>query len=275
MRTIDEAVHVRPWWGTFTIPTGESRIWHIGPTRLVLTRQPREIRVVHWTEGEALSDASRVDEPFDGEIPEDARLDRFGFDDTPASIVLVPQHADRPVVTQPEFPFHLPPREQATIYVSLPAWLQIRAKADGPAIYEAPLFRPSDTWFGASTRIGELCYASRTAARLNLENLPLLPQRVAAAVHIQNKSSQRLDLERLKLPAPMLSVHASERGRLWTEKITLVRKSDGDAAELELSRKPPSEAGTTTFVEGGREKHTRGALLRSFGRILRWGTDHA
>ena len=95
-----------------------------------------------------------------------------------------------------------------------------------------------------------------------------------ARVEVHNRSSLRLDLERLKLPVTMLSLHGAADGHLWTEKVTLRREHDGDAAEVELSRKPPAAAGTTKFVQGARQKGSRGDLLRVFGRIVGRGGEH-
>jgi hypothetical protein len=264
----------RPWWGVHEIPLGETRTWWIGPLRLSITRLAHEIQITRWTEGDALAPGLRVADPEPIEPPASAEFGRFGFEQSPSAIHVAPLHADRPVVARPEYPFHLPARESATIYVSSPLWLQLRSRADAQPFYETSLFRPSDTWFGPSTRVGELCYASRTAARLNLENVPVLAQRAVAALHVRNRSAKRLDLERLKLPAPFLSLHASGDGHLWAERVTLLRRGNDDAAELELSRRPPDEAGTTAYVHAAREKPTRGALLRTFGRMLNRIDDH-
>lgn len=205
--------------------------------------------------------------------PVHAELNRFGFEQSPDVVHVMPALADRPIVSQPENPFHLPPRETATIYVSTPLWVQIRTRADGPVLFEVPIHLPSDTWFGPNTRMGELCYASRTAARVNLQNVVFLPQRIVSAVTIRNRSPERLDLDRLKLPASVLSLHAAEDGHLWTEKVTLVRTGEEDAAELELSRQPPPEAGATTFVHAGRVP-AGSALQRVFGRMVGRGGQH-
>lgn len=262
------------WWGSFPLEIDAPRRWAIGPLRLQIERLSQEIRVTRWQEGDALDESLQVGAPAVDAPPADALLDRFGFEQAPDVIHVAPALADRPIVNQPENPFHLPPRETATIYVSVPLWVQLRTRADGPVLLETAIYQPSDTWFGPNTRVGELCYANRTKARVNLQNVLLRPQRIVSAVSIRNRSSRRLDLERLKLPAPFLSVHASETGHLWTEKVTLVRESEEDEAELELSRKPPMEAGETTFVHGARLKPLRGALHRAFGRMVGRGGAH-
>jgi len=255
------------WWGNYPAEIDEPRLWVVGPLHLRIERLNQELRVTHWRDGGAYERELVVDGPVENDPPLQAELQRFGFEQSPDMVNVAPALADRPIVNRPEFPFHLPPRESTTIYVSSPLWIQIRTRPDGPVLFEVPIHEPSDTWFGPNTRVGELCYANRTAARVNLGNLVHLPQRIVSAVAIQNRSDQRLDLERFKLPAPVLSVHAAADSNLWTEKITLVRESVSDAAELKLEHKPPAEAGDTEFLREPRQKPT-GALLRAFGRIV-------
>lgn len=264
----------RVWWGSFPLEIDAPRRWAIGPLRLQLERLSQELCVTTWREGDAFGDVLKVATEPSEAPPAEAELERFGFEQAPDVMHVVPALADRPIVARPEDPFYLPPRETATIYVSCPLWVQLRARADGPVLCDLPIHLPSDIWFGPNTRIGELGYASRTAARVNLGNVVFLPQRIVCPVTIRNRSSVRLDLERLKIPAPFLSVHADENGHLWTEKVTLVRESADDAAELDLARTPPPEAGATTFVQASRYPATRGALLRAFGRMVGRGGSH-
>lgn len=51
-------------------------------------------------------------------------------------------------------------------------------------------------------REGELDSVSRTAARLNLPRLSILPHRTISAVRVENRASTVLELQRLRLPAP-------------------------------------------------------------------------
>ena len=56
------------------------------------------------------------------------------------------------------------------IYVSTPLWVRVDVHDPPQFLQEIPVIRPSDTWFGPSTREGELGYAGRTHGRLNFEN---------------------------------------------------------------------------------------------------------
>lgn len=257
------------WWGEFEIPQGQGRQWRIGPCHLQVHRTEYELRVVLWRDEDAHDPTFDMDVPVDEEPPASAILGRFGFQRSPDRISLLPVPADRPVIARPEHPFYLPPHERAVIYVSSPLWVQLHAGNSGAMLFEQPLYRPSDTWFGDSTRSGELAYASRTTARLDLENIPILSHRAISAVELENRADTVLELDRLRLPAPNLSLHATAGGHLWTESVFLVREEDGDVAAIRTEDQPPAELGPMQFVRAPRVKSERGTLLRSFGRALR------
>ena len=72
-----------------------------------------------------------------------------------------------------------------TIYVSSPVWIRLET-ATGTLLDELPTIRQSDTWHGPNTREGELCYASRTFCRTNIDALPIRQNRALSPVIIYN-----------------------------------------------------------------------------------------
>ena len=261
------------WWGEFELPLHEPRAWHVGSFRLHLARTEHELGITWWRDGDPGVPSTRVARQVNEIAPASALLERFGFGEVPASIDIRPAMPDRPLVVKPIHPFRLPPREEATLYVSVPLWLQLQNGGD--VLFEEPLHRLSDTWFGPNTRVGELCFASRTTARTSLANLPVLPQRAMSTVRIRNQAHSVLELERLSLPVPNFSLHVGANGHLWTEAVLLEREADGDYAALELSSETPELAGTTQRVSPPRVAPERHTPLRAFGRMLRRGGAHA
>jgi hypothetical protein len=147
--------------------------------------------------------------------------------------------------------------------------------APGDALlFERPIFRPSDTWFGSSTVVGELAYASRTSARLHLENMPRYPHRAITTVHIHNENDEPLEFEHLRIPAPNLDLYATAEGHLFTQDVTLTRRTTDDRAELSVPVAAPQHAGRATRISSRRFPLRREGLLTSFGQILRVGGDH-
>lgn len=261
------------WWGEFELPRETARVWQVGSFHLRLTRGPQELGVTWWREGDPASTLVIVDQAAESAPPASAMLERFGFREVPTRVRIRPATPDRPLVVTPTHAFHLPPREEATLYVSVPLWLQVHL--DDVVLFEQPLHRLSDTWFGPNTRVGELCYASRTSARLSLANLGVTPPRAVAAVRIRNQARTVLELERLSLPVTNFALHAGENGHLWTEAVLLEREADGDFAALELDHGTPELAGATRLVSPPRMAPERHTPLRAFGRLLRRGGLHA
>jgi hypothetical protein len=255
-----------PWWGEFSIGEDEERFWQIGPLKLWLRRSAEEWRMT----------CERTDDPLDASLvvaglppraphPQSPAI-RFGFRRTNEMIELVPVLADRAVIVNPATPFVVPSGEEVTLFVSSPLWFRVLVA--NHEVHEGAIYQPSDTWFGPSTRVGELCYASRTAARLHSEDLAVRPQRALSAVRIRNRAKSNLPFERLKLPARNLSLFASSGGRLWTEAVTLERREVGELVAIRLDKAPPSEAGAAAKVSGPRERVEKGSLMRAFGTLF-------
>ncbi|MCB2182480.1 MAG: DUF432 domain-containing protein [Desulfobulbaceae bacterium] len=180
------------------------------------------------------------------EITEDTLLERFFYDNKSSQVQFFPYLADRPVVSRPVRPFSIPSKQKATIYVSTPLWLGVRIGASGTLtlIKEIPVLRPSDTWFGPNTISGELCYSSKTSARLSLEELPKRSHRAITPIIILNESNEHLLVDRVNLPVPYLCLYETEERMLWTQAVKLTRKHDSEIVSLEIIDGPPVEIPT-------------------------------
>jgi hypothetical protein len=148
-------------------------------------------------------------------------------------------------------------------------WIELSLGASPIALLDEPTHRPTDTWFGPSPMKGELCYATRTAARMNLDNIPSRPHRVISAVEIRNKAKSTLTVEKLKIPVMHQSVYATRGGNLWTETVTLDHHEEGALANVRLGKGPPKQAADTTLVRGPRTPMDAGVLTRAFGGLVR------
>jgi hypothetical protein len=252
------------WWREESFETGDVRAWEIGPLSLVIARTEQEWKVAYrWTGWEDVdpgwSTRDEVGFPEDDEW----EVTRHVFSVTGSSLVLAPALADRPVVTSPRVPLFVAPRERTTLFVSSPLWLQVRG--EGQTLAEVPIRRLSDTWFGSSTREGEICYATKTRAALHVDHLELLARRAVTPVRLKNRADSALQVERLKLPVPLLSLFGSRDGTLWTEAVTMSREDSDEMAEVDLRRGPPSEAEDPKLLTGPREDLAENAVMQVFG----------
>lgn len=259
----------REWYGEYELAEGAEAYWRIGPMRFWISRKQKEWRFSCLPGDDPLDPSLERD--LEGGVAESAAADdsavRLGADHPGSRLVLTPQTADRPVVVRPVTPFLLPPDEELTLYVSTMVWLQVKVGDPPREFLEVPLYRPSDTWFGASTGDGEMCYSLQTSARLYLEKLPIRPHRAISALRVRNRAGTNLSIERVVLPLPHMSIFAGEDGKLWTETVTLEHTQDGRESPLILGRKAPPYAGATHKLSGPRQKSGRGLLTRAFGTL--------
>jgi hypothetical protein len=197
------------------------------------------------------------------------QINRYAFGETGGPLRLMPIVADRPVVTRPYDPLHVAPGGDVTIYLSSPLWVRIEVGEPPVLLQDTFIVRPSDTWFGPSTLEGDLCYASRTAGRLVLDEVPRRPGRAITATSIHNQTTSPLLLERISLPTSRLALFADDRGMLWTQDITLVHAGDTELADLTLEEGPPRHAPGATLVSEAREHGGRKTLFRAFGAMFK------
>jgi hypothetical protein len=255
------------WWGTFEVAVRETRRWRIGPSNLWISRGEGEWRIAREDVEDSLE--SEVDVAVDDHEPmrDDIQVSRYATSNPSNRLVLMPAMANRPVIVKSDRPFFVPRDQEVTLYISVPVWLRIQVGEEGIELDDTPIVRPSDTWFGPNTLSGELCYATRTRARLRLENLPARPHRAIVSATIRNHANSVLHLRRLKIPVGHLSLYASADAFLWTESLTLDRQEDTESAEVQLGDEP----GQVEIVErltGPRQHVSRGFLLDAFGGLF-------
>ena len=257
------------WWNGLSLDTGQTARWEIGPLVLQVCRLEQEWQVAYARADTTADDAHDwqfvvVNERLGAE----ENLKRYLFKTVSAKLQVVPALADRPVVMRPATPFYIPAGQEATIYVSSPVWLCVQVGDPPATLEEIPVQRLSDTWFGPSTREGELCYASRTHGRLCLEQLPLRPHRAVTPVIIRNRFDEAMLLERLSLPVKYLALFATQDGLLWTQPVTMIREEDGDMAALEIGTAPPEQIKKPARVGGSREEPDRRIVLKTLGALF-------
>lgn len=258
------------WWGEYAISGRQSLDCRIGPLQLLIHNQDGEewqIAYERDDEGENQDSVCNIT-GAELDLTEYSHHSRYVLRDDSGRLFLKPRLADRPIVSRPWSPFHLTAGEEVTLYVSSPMWLQIAVGKQDRMLEEIAIHRPSDTWFGPSTREGELCYASRTQCRLHLDDLPWRPHRAITPVLIRNRAETLLSLERLSLPVTYLSLYAAPDASLWTPQVTLTREEDGDMAALKIDKQAPAEIGAATLLDPPRQAAGAGTLVRAFNALF-------
>jgi hypothetical protein len=266
-----------PWWHSYPLQPGEAGYWRIGALSFWVERREREWRLAwrHAAEPDAAGappptpeEQLEVRAPLPAaELPEGLQVARFAAGATTAELRLRPGLADRRVVARPEAPFHLLGGERVTFYVATPVWVHLQT-SDGKPLLALPTQVLPETWLGPSTMVGEVCYASRTKARVDLAELPRWPHLAVTRVTLHNRPPEALLLERVSLPAPSLGVWWHPRLGLWTQAVSVEREEDGTLATMRLGAGPPEEVHGAEPLAPPAEPESRPALVRALGALL-------
>ena len=275
-----ESTDLSPWWGAVSLDEQTGGEWQVGPSTLWVFRAQRDWRVVHRSPPDAgtadpMAQRSGVTVPLDEERmhevlevdTDDYRTHRFGVRRTDETVALRPALADRPVVMRPEHSLSVLPDEEVTLYVSTPVWVRIELTESERKLTEIASHRMSDTWFGASTQTGELCYATRTAGRLRLDQLPRRFHRAVTPLKIQNQATEPLALERVQLPVPHLATYVTPDDALWTDAGTMTHRTAGAGAHVQVREGAPADAGAADRIQEPRETIRGGLITSTFSAV--------
>jgi hypothetical protein len=254
------------WWGSSLLKLNQSRRLAIGGLVLVVTRMKHEWQVAYQSSDIEVTDWT-LDYPSNF-IPIDETINRFVLKGNTERMKLSPMAGDRPFVIQPQNAFSLPVGHSVLFYVSTVIWIRVTAGEQEIVLLDVPARLPSDTWFGPNTMAGEMCYASQTAGRLDIDLLPKRPFRVVTPVQLDNNGKDTLLIERLKLPVPYLSIYASDQNMLWTERVCINRTKDLNLAELSVNAGCPDEATDGSLVAAPRQAGHTNSFVQAISHLL-------
>ncbi len=247
------AHHAR-WWGVYGFEVGQRRAWQLGSLRLRITRHAGEWLLCHHrpaVQPEDEQDWCAL--PADADLGNPLQQARYLFEKTGDTLALLPRLADRSVVVRPMRPIFIPAGQQGSLLVSTPLWVVGHPPNQREALFDVPVIRPNDTWFGVDTQRGQMAYATPVFARTNLVDLPPRAFRAVTPVHFRNASGVQRQLDRLNLPVPNLPLYFSPaQGRFWTSQIEVVWESTGRGARIRMEQSQPKQAGAVEFVHAPR-----------------------
>lgn len=179
---------------------------------------------------------------------------RFLLSDSKRSVLIAPLLADRTVVVRPLVPTELLPKQSATLYISTALWARVAFGEQ--TLAELPSVRLSDTWFGANTRRGELCYASQTRALLSLDNAQHSVFRAITPITIDNQGETNMRLERINVPVPNLTLYCDGE-RFWTSALHVRLEKNLATANVQIEASPRKDS----FLVAAPRRPIRGGVL--------------
>lgn len=272
--------HHIPWWGDYRVDEGTGGKWEIGPSTLWLLHRTNDWVVVHrpFSDEEEVAHSiirsthhvtTSADEIMRllKEESDACNISRYSFKEMESDVSLKPALADRPIISRPEHSLFVPAGESVTLYLSTPLWIQVWLTGSGRRMTEFPSFRMSDTWFGPSTLEGEICYATRTSGRLLRDRIPVRLNRAITPLRIFNSGNDPLQLVRVQLPAPHLSLFQSASNELWTDAVTMTRSDGAQGAEVEIVSGAPEEVKGAKRIAGPRLTMKKGLFTSTFGTV--------
>lgn len=172
------------------------------------------------------------------------------------------QLAPRPILARPWKPLTIPSRQRVRLYVGTPLWLMITAGQD--TVLDVPVSRVSDTWFGADTMNGEICFDCRTKARLSMDDIPRNPFKAITPIDLDNDSNLPVTVDRINLPVNHMALFENA-DRLWTSSMELHVDHDG---RHQISSEPPAECADGTEIAPPRDPLESGILTKAIGMLL-------
>ncbi|MBA6391325.1 hypothetical protein H4J38_11140 [Colwellia sp. BRX10-3] len=256
------------WWGEFTFSLQQQRCWQFGDRSIILKRDENEWNSWNLETVTENDQAMIVGEPDDDCCMKAAKFGRYLQQNTSDKIQVLPLLADRSVVTRPDTPLTLLAGEKARLYVSTPIWFSAKLLPKGECLLDLPFWRPSDSWFGPSTRVGQICYAKYTAARIQLNNIEKRPHRAITPITVINNHNEALTIERISVPVTLLHLYADQEHQLWTTGISVHRDGHSDNVELHLDKHAPVEANAPVLISNPRVATEQSILIRSISSLF-------
>lgn len=242
--------------------------WSIGDRKIIIKRLASEWNT--WNIESAQENTHKLVCKTNSlqEVPDHEFMGRHLQTPTSSKIKVLPALADRPIVARPIVPLTLLSGQNVRIYVSTPLWFRANTEPYTANLLDIPFWRPSDSWFGASTMEGELCYAKYTDARLRLELLEQRPQRAITPVFIHNEQKEAIIIERLSVPVPLLNLYQDNNHNLWTNTLNVTRKEGSGMVELLLEKEPPPEIKNASLVSLPRIISDRNTLIKTISNLF-------
>jgi len=260
------------WWNTYNLELERWARWQIGPLTL-FAQAKRHEWIFGWkTADDPFQATLSIDVPSSAAPnPDDCTFSRYAVGDLNSRLELGPRLGDRPFIVRPDSQFFLLAGQETVLFVSTVVWIAtyLNDCMDEPCtLLELPARRPSDTWFGPNTLEGELCYASRTSARISLDLIERRPHRAVTPVEIRNLGSDTLPIDQLRVPVPALSLYQDQDDRLWTDTVCFVREEGEREASLTVPEASAHLPEDRTLLAPPRAAVEAGTIVEAFSRFL-------
>lgn len=231
----------------------------IGCLRLWVRRVETEILVGSILENE-------VDEDFvlsENEIPENFKITRWAWKENSFVLSFKAILQDKDLVFRPTKPISVPSKGRVDFYVSPCVRLQICFNEK--FIMNLPIIEYSETWFGKDPTIGDLCYAVKTRATTNPQNIIRKKYRFLCHLSVANESDEPITIDKVKVLTEYIRLYQDENGFILSDEL-LLRHTAGHSIKMVITS-PDSRARGLEKIYDARTKF-QAALLSTFSVIM-------
>lgn len=261
------------WWCEQSVSDLRPLSLRLGPLHIWVRRSEAEWMIaVHRDAPSAgglpTDSALQLETLSDPAPPEGMPSERMAMRETSSALWIAPALPDRAVIVRTREPLFVPPGEEARLFLGIPLWIRLLTGPRRTVLVDRPVTAQQETWFGPSTREGEIAYASRIPPRLRHEDPWFGALYATTILQVRNRARTPFEANRLKVPAPHLSLFEDGQQRLWTESLTLTHELEA-MVSIEIADRAPSEAAPAHVQAEPRDRPDRLDLLQSIGGFLR------
>ena len=256
------------WWGGFEFSEQEIKCWQIGERRIAIQRGAQEWTIWNQETPTEINDVVEVNELKNSDSLAGVHFERFLERKTNSKLFIEPSLADQAMIVRPSKPITVMPGEEAKLYVSTPIWMTISMNQNAEPMYDVPFWRPSDSWFGPNTISGDVCYAKYTDAKLLKEHLEVRSHRASTLVTVLNEQEEKLLIQRLNLPVPLLKVYVNKQKEFWTDQVSILQRIEHSKPTSTVSHSPPDDVHNMEQVSESREMSNKSSLMSSIKNLI-------
>mgnify|MGYP006079187085 CR=1 FL=1 len=248
-------------WNSLSLEDNEAAIWSTEELSIYAQRLRGDWMLAETTNDDPAGKHSvrRTDS-----LPLGLDWKRWAFQDNVADIRFWPTFPDRPLIVKTRIPVVVPPKSSINLYINIPIWLEVSI-AHKDSFETLDKFSPvklSDTWYGSSFE-GQLCYALKSRARRNLDDLENESLRAVCMFRIRNKSDETLPVERIRVIGDHLNLYNID-DRLWASSVDIIFNGKDEKTSVEYQTNAPIESPNSNQIREATKPYRHASFLDKF-----------
>lgn len=238
--------------------------WAVGPVQVLFYREDKDILIYNSVEPEPLKTGVLTNfEPEEG-----IQWQRWCYNTKVDSLAIHPAMPDRPILVFTSDVMNLPVGAKVVVYVSIPVTVKalVKTKKIDNVFCQVPSQTLSNTWFGTNFE-GEICYALKSLAHLEVKELEWSDHAVICPVEIRNNSDTPFKLERLCIRPRFLNIYTGQQ-HLWTNRVIITYRGEGEMSKINYQQSAPAEANNPIKLVDAEEVVPEGMIRRTFYNLV-------